>query len=228
MNASPSPAPVHAISAPSYRTGTSDDVLHEVRSPGVNIAVWNRSLPAGLTAALAGWVAGPDAATYDRELALEELDAGAPLAGFGDRVWRTWLQADLASLAARFATITRARRLRLTFGPVRTDQCRKFHVDWIRFRLVSTYVGPGTQWVSNEHVRRDVLDAEPRAAPDHNRGVVRDLRRVRHAQTGAVVLMKGEHSGDPVPGVVHRSPPIEALGVVRVVVVLTTADVTRS
>ena len=107
---------------------------------------------------------------------------------------------------------------RVSFGAVRSDQCRKFHVDYLQLRLISTYVGPGTEWVVAGDVRRDAL-SHPSFDPDQaNRSIVRREAGVRRAQAGDVLLMKGRLGGD---GLVHRSPPIEALGLVRVVLVVT-------
>ena len=130
---------------------------------------------------------------------------------------------DVAVLISRLAHLADARRLRVSLGAVRTDQCRKFHVDYVRYRLVTTYVGPGTEWVPDSAVRREALDHPPDCPCDANKEIVKDASAIRHAVPGEVVVMKGALHPNSL-GAVHRSPPIEGTGRVRVVLIASTVD----
>jgi len=100
------------------------------------------------------------------------------------------LRADLAELTALYARLLRLTRVRIRLETVTTDACSLFHVDRVRLRLLTTYVGPGTDWL-------DVT-----AAPD---------ARIRRLPEGAVALFKGSlWPGSP--GCPHRSPPIAGTG----------------
>ena len=43
---------------------------------------------------------------------------------------------------------------------VRTDSCRKFHADYVTARLITTYLGEGTQWLDEADADGET-DAEP-------------------------------------------------------------------
>ena len=70
---------------------------------------------------------------------------------------------------------------------IETDACRRFHADFVTLRLLSSYVGPGTQWC-----RANAADA------------------ICEVPTGAVGVFKGRLLLDP-PTILHRSPPIGAI-----------------
>ncbi|NJM90868.1 MAG: DUF1826 domain-containing protein [Myxococcales bacterium] len=185
----------------------------------VNLVSWYRELPCGLDAQLLEW-AERSPAQFDEVVDMPTYDLSAATRGLAEPA-RLWLTADVAVLVARLAHLSDARRLRVSLGVVRNDQCRKFHVDYVRYRLVTTYVGPGTEWVADEAVRRGELDHPLRGSYDANREIVRDASAIRHAVPGEVILMKGAlHPSRR--GAVHRSPPIEGTGQVRVVLTVST------
>lgn len=187
----------------------------------VNLVSWHRELPVGLDAQLVEW-AKRFPAQFDEIVAMPNYDLSAATRGLAEPA-RTWLTMDVAVLIARLAHLADARRLRVSLGAVRTDQGRKFHVGYVRYRLVTTYVGPGTEWVPDAAVRREALDHPPDCPCDANKEIVKDASAIRHAVPGEVVVMKGAlHPNHR--GAVHRSPPIEGTGRVRVVLIVSTVD----
>lgn len=164
--------------------------------------------------ALAAWAArGPG--EFDRVVSAGQFDVSALTTGVAEP-FRRWLSADLALLLDGFARLADTSRLRVCFGVVHHDQCRKFHVDQVRYRLVTTYLGPGTEWVAADAVRRGALGQPYESVEAANLAIVADPAAVRHAAPGDLLVMKGarhEHGR----GAVHRSPPVEHLGALRVV-----------
>jgi hypothetical protein len=229
------PAPsVGKVPFPSYRKGTDRAVFSTIHEESVNCAVWVRELPEGVEEVLEPWAraagttaAGTTAAgtatRFDRVVQDPAEFDPAVLAGISDPEVRDWLARDIAALAREFVRITSSARFRLAFGPLTGDQCRKFHCDFIRLRLITTYLGPGTEWLPDEAVCREELEAPRECPAEANGRIVRDGALVRHAGAGDVLLLKGERYPTRRP-VVHRSPPIEASGQVRVVLALTTFD----
>ena len=118
---------------------------------------------------------------------------------------RSWLEADIADLATRFASLMKAPYLRVRLDIVTTNACRKFHIDAIRSRLICTYLGPGTQYgISTDG-----------AAPT----------RVFQVATGAPMSLRGTLWPEtPKSGLLHRSPPIAGTGTTRFVLVLDPID----
>lgn len=130
------------------------------------------------------------------------------------------LLAELQEMMRLTAAVAETERLKLFFGRVDTDRCRKFHVDFLRLRAMATYVGPGTEWIRERDVNRWVLDAPPLCPNEANRAILRPGGQVEHARTGDILLLKGARWGDGVQGIVHRSPPIEAAGLSRIVCIV--------
>jgi hypothetical protein len=202
-------------------TGVSPDGLEAIHQEDVGLVCWARRLPAGTEEELANWARRSPAA-YDEVVPKHRYDLSAATAGVGSPV-REWLTRDLSLLVARFMDVTQSTRVRVSFGAVRTDQCRKFHVDYVRFRLITTYSGLGTQWVVEEGVRRDALGRPVEDPHVANEQIVRREEDVRHARPGEVLLMKGAlHPCRR--GVVHRSPPIEGSRRPRVVLAISTVN----
>ena len=187
----------------------------------VNLVTWRRPLPSGLEEQLVEWV-NAYTADFDEVISMASYDLSAAMRGLKGSA-RDWLGTDVSVLLARFADFSGAKQLRVSFGAVRTDQCRKFHVDNVRYRLLTTYVGPGTEWLPDDAVRREALGQPSKDPDDPNKEIVRDPSAVRRAVPGEVVVMRGSRHPNQ-RGAVHRSPPIENGAKVRVVLVATTVD----
>ncbi len=212
----PNPYPV--LSWGSERSMDAD--LNQGSPDWGNLASWRRELPAGLGAHLVEWAKhAPE--RFDKIIALPGYDLSAATRGIASPA-RDWLTRDIAMLVARFADVANARRIRVAFGVIRTNQCPKFHVDYVHYRLVTTYVGPGTEWVPDHAVTRAALGRPVDCPTDANKDIVKDAAAVRHAVPGEVILMKGARHPDG-QGAVHRSPPIEGTGQTRVVLTMSTA-----
>lgn len=207
---------------PTLRGASAEVEAHErLARSEVNLVSWHRELPSGLDAQLVEW-AKRFPAQFDEIVCMPNYDLSAATRGLAEPA-RAWLTMDVAILVARLAHLADARRLRVSFGAVRSDQCRKFHVDYVRYRLITTYVGPGTEWVPDEATRREALDHPPDCPCDANKEIVRESSAIRHAVPGEVIVMKGALHPDH-RGAVHRSPPIEGTGRVRVVLIASTVD----
>lgn len=199
-------------------------VLDRICDERIQIASWIRALPAGLEQALSTW-ARSSPARFEGSVSTEEPRLECVARGLPEP-HRSWVLADLRAQLRRFGAATGATQARLWFGAVRDDQCRKFHVDYIAFRMISTYAGPGTEWVPEWAVDRAALDHPPECPCDANQAIVRDPSAIRAARVGEVMLMKG--FGHPTGrGVVHRSPSIETTGQIRVTMILSVGRAPR-
>ena len=94
---------------------------------------------------------------------------------------------------------------------VDTNKCRLFHEDFYRQRLLCTYMGPGTEWLSHSNVNREFL------GKGCNDDIVKDPSLINRANTFDVIIVKGAKYENGERSVVHRSPPIEHQGITRVV-----------
>jgi hypothetical protein len=213
-------API-ALARPEWRSGVTRSVLGEITERHVNLVVWQRHAPAGVKRALAAW-AHSCTHNFEGMIHCEKRDVrsvvGALPEPLGERMAR-----DIHSLLRTFTRITGAVNVRVTFGVVHTDRCRKFHADYVRYRLITTYLGQGTEWLPEEAVNRAAM-ARPNDVPSvANAAIVRAAAMVRHAVAGDVLLMKGVAPGSPF-GAVHRSPPLPAADARRVLLTMSTTD----
>ncbi|MGF7158772.1 hypothetical protein FHS85_000382 [Rhodoligotrophos appendicifer] len=115
-----------------------------------------------------------------------------------------WMSDDIAFLAHLFQDLTGAQTVQVRLEAVDDDGCRRFHADAVHFRLVTTYRGPGTQWISPR-----ALCGRAPASPV-SREAIRQLDR------GTVAILRGSKGETPErPSLLHRSPPIEGSNIVR-------------
>ncbi len=195
--------------------------LWQLQRDDVNLVSWHRRLPPGLGAELQDWPKRSPA-QFDEVVSLAHYDLSGATRGLPGPVG-AWLMMDIAMLLARLALVGQSSHLRVCFGVLRSDECRKFHVDQVRYRLVTTYLGPGTEWVPDHAVAREAFSHPVDCPCDANKGIVRDPSTIRHALAGEVIVMKGARHPSRL-GAVHRSPPIQGTGRVRVVLSASTVD----
>ena len=121
---------------------------------------------------------------------------------------------DVARLVALFAKVSGEEYVFVRLEALEDNGCVFWHQDCVDFRLCATYRGPCTEFV----------------APEWSKAVLRRRQAdSKHAQSlmhTDVALFKGrggDHDATKLldhPGIVHRSPRIEAAGICRSVLVL--------
>ncbi|WP_341911689.1 DUF1826 domain-containing protein [Ferrovibrio terrae] len=179
--------------------GPAPAVLEGIHHPGVNLAVWTRSLSPCLQLAATQRIHG--GAT---PLCLY-VEPGEAAGRLPDLLPSAALAADIAYLAEQFLRISGSPRAHVELEVLHHDACRYFHVDHVGLRLLCSYVGPGTEWLSEDNVNRTALGT------GNNAAVIRDPRRVHRLETGWAGLFRGEAAA-PDRAIVHRSPPIRQNG----------------
>jgi len=109
---------------------------------------------------------------------------------------------DVLRLMSMFEATTLSGSFKLQLEIVNHDMCRLFHHDYYRQRLICTLKGPGTEWLDHDNVNRAAL------GKGDNDAIVKDMGKVRRANTHDVLLLKGAKYGGGTSSVIHRSPPI--------------------
>ncbi len=196
-----------------HAAGNQPDVLNRILDPGVNLSLWRRPAQQAITRELSPLQAAhlSDArcctspASFDDDLCAllgqQDLD---PLA------FKSW-RIDLGRLAVLFFGISEGRDVALRLETTEDDACRRFHVDSTRLRLLCTYRGPGTEWLTDAQVDRV---AQASGAPNDCIIRVGEPSRFEPFWVG---VMKGDaYPGNVGHGLVHRSPPIAGSGQTRV------------
>lgn len=192
-----------SLSLGSASQSSSPDVLEDVTAPDCNLAIWRRASIVGLPTLLVGSVSDLRFATKLSDLPRRlpsELDANH----FPDGPVRDDLVADICQLGVRFCDVLALEALDVRLEVVTTDSCRKWHADYVKARLITTYIGTGTQWLEADDAERVKRNLEP--------------VRIREMAPGDVGLFKGKLATET--PVIHRSPPIAGSGETRLLLVL--------
>lgn len=198
---SPSHTPEHMVVE-----GATSCTLEAAGLPACALAIWHRRLEPDLSDQLErlSWADMGDLdglfATADPPLVEQHLAA----AGYPAAVSHV-LANDIAALVRIFITVACSPAIRLRLEWIETDACRRFHMDMLTTRLLSTYVGPGTQW----------------------KLATWDDARAVGLRAGDVAILKGRLLAPDAP-VLHRSPPIVASGEQRLLLTLDTVPAATS
>lgn len=180
--------------------------LKQILGPDQNVCLLRRSLPAAIERALSGLA---ELDSFERKRVVQSPADLAWLAEPLGAERSALLAPDLGRWLDVFQGLSGSAPLTGSIVVTRQDDCRKYHVDWVGLRLIVTYAGLGTEWVSNDDVNREALRAPWRSVAAINRRIVPDPSRVRAAGLGDVLVLKGEsYPGNAGRGAVHRSPPI--------------------
>ncbi|WNL42730.1 DUF1826 domain-containing protein [Halomonas sp. PAMB 3264] len=191
---------------PDHAAADADiSVLPRIFDEAINIAVFERALPADIALSAKaqcqterawqfGWLGEiNEAFTEDLRRHLPAPEAGEALIE------------DIATVASAvaflFETDTVGVRLRL----LNSAMCPRFHCDNLAVRLVTTYVGPGSEWLPEHAVNRLGLGAPRADRPE----VAADPHAVQCLECGDIALIKGSGwIGCEERGLVHRSPAL--------------------
>ena len=193
--------------APLARWAETPDILARIAEDDCNLAIWQRPAFADFAPLVAG-------APEDLRLTCNPASLPAMLAeglaqgGYGGgAALHAALIADAAQLAQLFCTAMGLASLELRLEVVRTDSCRKFHADYVTARLITTYVGEGTDWLDEADAARVAKGSAP--------------ERINRLAPFDVGLFKGKLATDH--PAIHRSPPIAGTGAARLLLVLNPA-----
>lgn len=179
--------------------GPSPKVMTDLLTDGVNLAVWQRQLPAQVEDFCALVLSLGQSLADERVIDVDEqqppqlpglLRETADLHGYEGFV------ADVAWLVAAYTCLLGARRIGLRIRVLDGAMCPRFHVDNVPVRLLTTYAGSGSEWLEEGAIDRSRLHLDQPAVDN-----------IRQLAAGDVALLKGEKwLGNEGAGLVHRSP----------------------
>lgn len=199
LAAFPPTLPEHAVA------DTDISVLPRIFEDACNIAILQRHLPAEIALSAQAqcqaqrpwqysWLGSPDEAFMaDLRRQLPAPEAARPL--LDD------MQTIAEAIAFLFDTETVGIRLRL----LNNAMCPRFHCDNLPVRMVTTYFGPGSEWLPEHAINRAGLGAPSPDRPE----IVTDDRAIQRLSAGDISLIKGSGwEGGEDHGLVHRSPAL--------------------
>lgn len=182
---------------------TAPSILQAIREDACNLAIWQRHCVIDWSALTEGEPADIRFDTARADLA-EHFAAALDRNGFGGQYLHRALTEDVALLAHLFCSALDIEDLEVRLEIVTTDSCCKFHADYVVGRLITTYVGPGTQWLCQDDADRARASDEP--------------REINQLAPGDVGIFKGRLATDH--PAIHRSPPIATANGPRLLLVL--------
>lgn len=194
----------------------SDEVLELVAiyEPDVNLAIWRGALQQCLGRkelwqlhnSLCALLTQQPGFRLGMMLPPEELLATLP--SLLESSWpaelpgRSSLQEYLLTSVELFAGLFEPEAMALRLQSLRTAMCPRFHVDHVPVRLVSTLLGPATEWLPEYAVEREALGASAQEP-------CRDANAIQRMNSGDLALLKGEGwIGNQGAALVHRSPAV--------------------
>lgn len=186
-------------------------VFEGLSNPKINIAIWERSvahLEASIHALLEQRVRLRCAGSTRQLMA-------TLLARFPEQKYTPLLQ-DMETLIEIMKRQAQTQTLRLLLAVLEDDMCRKFHTDINDLRLLCTYHGPGTCWLTESNSCREAL-------ANNEEEIARDPKDIRQAGAGDVLLLKGALYDQPEgQAAIHRSPAVRERGSKRLLLRLDT------
>jgi hypothetical protein len=185
--------------------GEVPQALTRILDDGVNLAVWQRQLPAHIAdfGRLLLSLNEPLAESLVLELPSDDTEPNLHgfASDFSDLEGYEGFIADVSWLVSAFACLLGAKRVGLRLRVLDKAMCPRFHVDHVPVRLITTYCGIGSQWLKEGAMDRRQLgnaEAEPR-----------DDSLIEQIASGEVALLKGEKwHGNEGFGLIHRSPQL--------------------
>jgi hypothetical protein len=169
---------------------SSSEEIKRILKPDINLIVWKRSLPNDLID-FAKLIL--EDSSYDlMDLASKDLP---------EHPGKNLFLEDIKFLEKTFRKLTGATKCQVGLSRVNSVQCPLFHVDFVSLRLFTTYIGLGTEYVTEKDCNRAHLGC---GRNDH---LVPDSSKIRRAKSGDVCFFKGDlFPGNQGFGVIHRSP----------------------
>ena len=185
-------------------------VLATILRDQVQLSIWKRTLPLCLTTWLKNLPTHqlPNLRILARHSELkEQLERALDHCEMPEEPMRRIFVTDIGELVSHFAAIVDDDYVDIRLETVTHNSCWKFHRDYVEARLLTTYLGPATEWVQPDYSEQALLEQMKYSGP------------IERMKTHHVSIFKGSCLGTD-SGVVHRSPPIAGTGQTRVLLCL--------
>lgn len=204
------PVSTTQLSPPMTAYGTEASVLTHIYQPTHNMVVWQRSVSSTLKAGISTFFHQNSRFQYSHTLTPSKAESTLVKA-LADFPCAVELSQNIAELVDMFCCLFDLGQTGLRLAMLDKAMCPRFHVDHVPCRLVTTFVGVGSEWLEEPGLDRTRLGAGNNGLPDHASGLFPNTAHIQRAKEGDVLLLKGERwEGNEGFGIVHRSPNINA------------------
>lgn len=187
---------------------THPTVFTDIYQSEINIAIWQRKLPATLQNSVKTFLAlNP---TFQTKMILTPQDALSRVSeSFNNNMVE--VSENIAELVDMFCYLFELKEAAIRLKVLDQAMCPKFHVDRVPCRLVTTYQGIATEWLPHEVLDHTKLGWGSNGLADSASGLYQSESDIQQLGCGDVALLKGTlWEGNENAGLVHRSPVLQA------------------
>ncbi len=136
--------------------GDHPSIFADIYQQYINIAVWQRELSDELDTCVNKFL--KTHSNYQKTLIITPDDAYSKLIKADDLLGNfEALSKDIAELVEMFCLLFETKRVGLRMATLDRAMCPRFHVDKVVCRLVCTYHGVATEWLTQDKVDRSKL-----------------------------------------------------------------------
>lgn len=194
------------ISPLSYFTTNEISNISEIYKDEINISIWKRQLSSSLEKSSEYVVNQNPNLEFSEVLQPKDVNQSLQSVIGSSNEIQPFLD-DVSYLSFTFCKLFDQKKMWLRLDGIDHPMCPRFHTDKLKCRLVTTYVGPATQWIPHHLVNRSKLGYGNEGKPDNESGLFLSENDIEQLDTGHVALLKGESwKGNDGAGIVHRSP----------------------
>lgn len=198
--------PQSAFIAPAASRLESPSVLTDIYNDNCNMAIWQRSEKLRRTQGLLEYLESHYAIKISRSLtpenALSVMTEALP-----DFAGAKELACDISELVDMFCCLFDLKEAGLRLTSLDKAMCPRFHVDRVPCRLVTCYMGAGSQWLEHNDVDYSKLGIKLDGKTDLEMGLYESTDQIQQLNAGDVALLKGSGwIGNEQSGLIHRSP----------------------
>ena len=202
------------------KLGEKRDVLFEITNDNLNLCLWERNENPALAKEVAVFRpfelrdrrVSTTKLTFDADVQKIMLDQSVDPCACSN------LREDLQRLADIFFTVSESRDTRFRLFTTIDDDCQRFHVDYKHLRMICTYQGPGTEWLTEDQANREAY-----ADGGSNEDIIRYGTPGRFKTSWVGILKDDRFPGNRGGGLMHRSPSLAGFQDTRVVFCLESA-----
>lgn len=173
--------------------------------PDCTMAIWSRAYPPSVAAEVLRLPvnAYPNVRLITSRPATDVADAFARAAMSADVPVPQALAADVSMLAELYRQVRQVDKVLIRIERITESRGRLLHVDEVQLRLLCTYRGLTTRWLSDDAAVRDGIGKRSNAR------IYRKPSDIRRLPLGHVALIKGEcWPGNAGRGLVHGEPHV--------------------
>ena len=185
--------------------GNDPGILADIYQADINMAIWQHELSLTIQETVKAFLAINPA--FRASMTVTPQSVFANLDECFAAANQSELKVNIAELVDMFCYLFDLKRVGLRLTVLDRAMCPRFHVDRVPCRLITTYQGVATEWLSHQVVDRSKLGTGNNGKPDHASGLFQSQQDIQRLSSGDVALLKGElWEGNENAGLVHRSP----------------------